>query len=179
VSTTTDFLIYPIAIIGVAGAISDCLRGRIYNWLTFPSMLLGLAYGAFFGGFSGFLGAFFGLIAGLALYGWMFWLRFMGAGDVKLLMALGAFGGLKFVVETALLGIMVGGVMALAMLLFSRRMPSFVKRMKGFFLSVVVKELEFEAPKIDRGYTMPYGPPIAVAAIWVAISSPFHAWGIW
>ena len=156
----------------------DLFRGRIYNWFTFPALISGVAVSFIQFGFSGLGVSLAAVVLGFVLYGWMFWFRIMGGGDIKLLMALGAWGGVKFVAETAILGVALGGVMALILLIFSGRIIDFLKRMYRFFLTLIVKELEFEAPKIDRKFTMPYGIPIAAAAIWIALGDPFYKWGI-
>jgi len=156
----------------------DLFRGRIYNWFTFPALISGVAVSFIQFGFSGLGVSLAAVVLGFVLYGWMFWFRIMGGGDIKLLMALGAWGGVKFVAETAILGVALGGVMALILLIFSGRIIDFLKRMYRFFLTLIVKELEFEAPKIDRKFTMPYGIPIAAAAIWISLGDPFYKWGI-
>jgi prepilin peptidase CpaA len=147
----------------------DLARGRIYNWLTFPVLCAGLVASGIWGGWSVFVGALLAVVAALLLYGWMFLLGHMGAGDVKLLMALAAWGGLKFAVYTAILGVLLGGVMAAVILIVTGRMPDFLRRLYRFLVCLLVKELEFEAPRVDRKLTMPYGVPIAAAAIWVLL----------
>ena len=115
--------------------------------------------------------------AGLFFYGWMFWLRVMGGGDVKLLMALGAWGGLAFTEEVALLGVLLGGGLAVVHAGVQRKMLSFAAKMKRFLLTIFVSELELEMPRVDRKLTMPFGVPIAAAAIWSVLSHPLVAWG--
>ena len=168
------------AVIGISGVaiITDLWRNRIYNWLTLPALLAGLVVSGIHGGWHGLGDGLLGVVAGFALYGWMFWLRVMGAGDVKLLMALGAWGGLHYCLQTAALGIMLGGVMAFLILVATGRAPDFLRRMYRFLLTIFVRELEVEAPKIDHSLKMPFGVSLAVAAIWIALSNPFEALGL-
>ena len=91
-----EFINYVILSVAIIAAMTDLFSGKIYNWLTVPTALGGfLAAGMCFG-WTGIGQAFLGFIAGFVLYGWMFGLRFVGAGDVKLLMALGAWGGFRY-----------------------------------------------------------------------------------
>ncbi|MBC7691384.1 MAG: prepilin peptidase [Methylotenera sp.] len=170
----------PAVIIAVSllAAATDLLRGKIYNWLTVPVMVLGLIVSFQNGGWSAFGYSAASIALGLALYGWMFLIRVMGAGDVKLLMALGAWGGLWFTFDVAALGVLLGGVMAAVLLTFKGRIAAFARQIYQFFLTLFVRELEVQVPKIDRKLTMPYGVPIAAAAIWVALANPFVKWGI-
>jgi prepilin peptidase CpaA len=164
-----------IVAVCVAASVTDLLRGKIYNVMTLPALLFGLGFAAYSGGMSGFLAALGAAALGLVLYGWMYGLRFLGAGDVKLLAALGALGGSwQFVVQTAILGVLFGGVLALVILLAKGKLPGFYARMREFFLGLLVKELEVIPPRIDQRERMPFGIPIAAAAICVRVLG----WGV-
>lgn len=177
ISGGTDLFIASVCVISAIAAISDVAAGKIYNWLTLPALVSGLGAAAYFGGWSGLGDAALGAGFGLILYGWMFWLRVMGGGDVKLLMALGAWGGFAFVQEVAILGVLLGGVLALAWLGLHGRMAAFLRKMRRFLLTLFIKELELELPELDRKLTMPFGLPIAAAAVWSAVSHPLLRWG--
>jgi Flp pilus assembly protein protease CpaA len=80
------------ALIGASlvAALTDLRQGRIPNWLTLPLWALGLARAACLGGAGGFAGA-LGVSALLALPYVALWvLGKGGAGDAKLMAALGA-----------------------------------------------------------------------------------------
>jgi prepilin peptidase CpaA len=166
-----------LALSGIAIA-TDLFKGRIYNWLTVSAMILGLILGFVASGWMGILQALVGIGIGLLLYGWIFWLGFMGAGDVKLLMALGALGGIHYVEEVALLGILCGGVMSVLVLLIRGRLFQFLKKIYYFLLSVFVSQLELQVPKIDRKVTMPFGVAISAAAVWAYFGHPLVRWGL-
>jgi Flp pilus assembly protein protease CpaA len=80
------------ALIGASlvAALTDLRRGRIPNWVTLPLWLLGLARAAGPGGAAGFAGA-LGVSLLLALPYVVLWvLAKGGAGDAKLMAAIGA-----------------------------------------------------------------------------------------
>jgi prepilin peptidase CpaA len=164
--------------ISAVGALTDLVWGKIFNWLTIPALLAGLCASYGLAGWDGLSSALLGALAAFVLYGWMFAMGALGAGDVKFLMALGAWGGFRFVLETALLGIAVGGLMGVLMLVFSGKLPGFLRRMHYFILTVFYRELALEKPKIDHSVTMPFGIPIAIAAAWVALGHPFETLGV-
>ncbi|MCM2322417.1 MAG: A24 family peptidase [Oligoflexia bacterium] len=153
-------------------AILDLLRGRIPNAFTVPFFVLGLGISATFGGGAAVGDGLLGAALGLVLYGWMFWLGFMGGGDVKLLMALGAWGGVRFCAEVAVFAVLLGGALAVPLLLFKGTLLAFFRKLYRFVLSAAIKDLALEVPAIDRRQTMPYGVPLAVAAVWSAHSHP-------
>lgn len=172
------FLAYFIPLISAVAIITDIVMGRIFNWLTVSAFVVGLGLAFYTSGIEGLFFAFLGGLAGLALFGGLFVLHVMGGGDVKFLMALGALGGPKYVLEVAILSVLTGGILAATLLLVKGRLPDFSRRMFRFLMTLFVRELELEAPKVDRNLTMPFGVPIAIAAVWVFFKHPLHSWGV-
>ena len=168
---------FAIPLFSVAAFLTDVAYGRIFNWLTIPAILLGLGFSTFHAGVlgpGGLITALLGVGAGLVLFGWLFALRAIGGGDVKFLMALGAWAGPMFAFEVALLSILLGGVLGIFQLLFKRKLADFWRRMHRFLLSIFVKELVVESPSLDRKLTMPFGVPLAIAAVWTLFARPLH-----
>ena len=108
----------------------------------------------------------------------MFPLGLMGAGDVKLVMALGAWGGLRFVLETSLLSILIGGVIAALILLRKGRLGAFIYKIRVFLASLGVRSWGVQVPSLDRQLKMPFGVPIALAATWIAWGRPLQWLGL-
>ncbi len=95
-------------------AVPDVRRRRIPNIVTAPAIFAGLALHAALGGWSG-LGnsALAGLIAGVIFLA--FWLAGgLGAGDVKLMVAVGCFSGLSPLPLLLISILLAGAVFALA-----------------------------------------------------------------
>jgi Flp pilus assembly protein protease CpaA len=169
---------YVITCSAIFAALTDIIWGKIYNYFTLSLSLAGIITLTTFSGFGGLWHSLLGIAGSLLLYGWMFKLGHMGGGDVKFLMALGAWGGLYYAFEVALLGIFLGGVISILTLLFKGRMTHFWKRTYASLLSIFIKELEFEPIKIDRELTMPFGIPLSIAAVWVLYQNPLRTWGL-
>src|SRR5947209_3673955 len=87
----------------LGAAVFDARYRRIPNWLTLAGVLIGLAMNAYLygvfptkqvqGSWGGLLFAAQGLGFGFAVYVFLYALRAMGAGDVKLMAAVGAMAG--------------------------------------------------------------------------------------
>lgn len=167
--------IFLLATLAIA---SDLAFGKIFNWLTMSMALLAVLYAVVTSGIAGVLPAALGLIAGLVLYGWMFWMGILGGGDVKLLMAFGAWGGIRYTVDVAVLGILLGGVMSAGWIVLKGKAFQFAKKVRRFFLTLFIRELELEHFQFDHSLKMPFGIPIAIAAIWAHFTSPFFHWGL-
>lgn len=118
-----------LALLLIIGVVSDARHRRIPNVLVLATLLAGFLFNALgpqgganglystepgaLGGWLALAGAFTGLLLFLPFY----LLRVLGAGDVKLMAAVGAFAGPAATVNLALFVLLAGGVLALARLL--------------------------------------------------------------
>jgi prepilin peptidase CpaA len=109
-----------LAIFALVVMVTDFRWRRIPNVVTYPAMLIGLALaalerfpGEILGAPAGFIDHLLALVAALALLYPLFSARAMKAGDVKLLMTVGALKGLLFLFWSFVYGALIGGVVAL------------------------------------------------------------------
>ena len=101
-----------LVVAGVAAA-WDLMTYKIPNKLTYTAMVSGLIAQICLLGRSGLWMGPAGLLLGGAIFLFLYLLRTMGAGDVKLMAAIGSFAGPYAVVEIALYSAIAGGVIAL------------------------------------------------------------------
>jgi prepilin peptidase CpaA len=102
----------PVLILVTLAAQADVRTRKIPNLITFPALLLGLATHLVLGGRDGFLASLAGMaVAGAALLpGWL--MRWMGAGDVKLMAAVGAWLAFPHAAIALLASLVAGGAIA-------------------------------------------------------------------
>jgi len=159
----------------------DLTRKKIPNLLSFPFMLAGLIYHLVSGGLEGLWFSAFGLLAGIALLFLPFAIGGVGGGDVKFLGAVGALQGARFVVGAMIIGAVLGGLMALVLLLIKGRLGITLRRLSGIILSplfgkigavtgsAAMLKLEgwFSPPanKEEPKLFLPYAVPLAVGAL--------------
>jgi prepilin peptidase CpaA len=117
-------LTYSVAAVAcaLAGSVFDVKSRRIPNFITFPCILLGLAMHLALGGWMQFLLALAaGLICGAAFL--VFYIAGgMGAGDVKLMTAVGCIAGMPHVGSLLILTAISGGAMAIVLALSHGRL---------------------------------------------------------
>jgi prepilin peptidase CpaA len=100
-------------VLGVIASVCDLRTRRIPNALTFGAAAVAFAFYLSTDGVQGFGMSLAGWCVGFALFAPFFLLGGMGAGDVKLLAAFGAWLGPEQVVWAAAFGGIAGGVLAL------------------------------------------------------------------
>ena len=153
---------------------SDVRRLRIPNWLTFGALGLALGLGAWGGGLPGLLDAAAGAGVALAVLFVPFAMRWMGAGDVKAMMALGALWGQAHLLPTLFWIFLAGGALALAMLAARGELPDLcVRWWRSFWITCATRKLTYFAPA--PGAVAGGGLPFAVA---IGIGAAIHQmWG--
>lgn len=169
----------------LAAAWIDLRRQRIPNWLVLSGVLLALllhtllpAGDGFLSGLPGGLGltgSLEGLVCGLLAFLPLYWLRAMGAGDVKLLAMVGAFLGPLDIGWALLSTLLAGGVLAIVVALYRGVLGSVLHNLRLIYwdalfaiatrsqMNKVVPEAAFVSAA-----RLPYGVAIAAGSIaWV------------
>ena len=108
----TQFII-PILAIAAAASITDVTTRRIPNMLTFGAAAAALLVRGVLFGMPGVIDASAGWLTGFIIVFPLFFVRGLGAGDVKLIAALGAWFGAVDAVWLALYTAVVGGIVGI------------------------------------------------------------------
>ena len=137
---------------------SDISTRRLPNALTFGAALVALALRTAFGGPAAALEGLEGWLLGLGILVVPYALGWTGAGDVKLLATFGAFGGPAFVIWSALLASVIGGLMAVCWLVAERRLSWTVS-----YLLTLARHPAGGAVECKR--RMPFGPALGAGAL--------------
>ena len=162
-----------LAVAAVA-AVTDLRSGKVYNWLTAPALLAGFLLNGLLFGWQGVLFSVEGVgLAAALLIGLSFVGRLMGGGDAKLLLATGALLGPRLLVLAFCFGALVGGVVALGVMICQRRV---VHEVRSLGRSVAVRvwggaPMDVRASASTR---LPYAVPLACGVLLAALAQ----WGV-
>jgi prepilin peptidase CpaA len=163
VNVLTDICLAVLVLI--AGA-SDIRSRRIPNWLTLSGMCTGLTLHASTAGYTGLRLSAAGMLLGFGAYFVLYCLRAMGAGDVKLMAAVGAIVGPAGWISVFIATAIAGGFLAMGLVVFKRRLRETVWNV----LFIASELAQFRAPfkrrsdldvKDVRSLKMPHGVAIA------------------
>jgi prepilin peptidase CpaA len=155
----------------LAAAVFDVLYRRIPNWLTVTGALLGIAMNTLIGPpQAGLVFSLVGLAVAFGIYAALYALRAMGAGDVKLMAAIGALVGWERWFGIFFVTALIGGVMAIILVVARGRLK------KTFFnVSFILSEMKSGRPaylkneeldvKNKKALGLPHGAVIAVSTV--------------
>jgi prepilin peptidase CpaA len=156
-----------VAVAGIASVV-DLRTRRIPNLVTFPSALLAIIYHSALNGPPGAWHGVLGWLSGLALFLPFYLLRGMGAGDVKLLAALGAWLGAGRAVWIAIFGSIAGGVLAVGLALatgYGHRLAGNLWLLLSHWRVTGVRPLDSLTLEQGTGPRLAYAVPIAIGLL--------------
>jgi prepilin peptidase CpaA len=156
-----------VALVALA-CITDVRTRRIPNWLTFGATILALLFHGATAGTSGLATSVGGWMLGAALFFPVFALRGMGAGDVKLLAAVGAWLGPLPVAWVALVTTIAGGAVALVVSLMHGYLRTAVTNLWMLLMHWRISGIQpLPAVTLEggRGPRLAYAVPIAIGTV--------------
>lgn len=144
-------------------AITDARWGKVYNLVTYPSALIGLGLSFYLPPPTPFMSV-AGLLAGLVFFGFLRRISGMGAGDVKLMAALGALKGLPFLLYGTFYILCAATLTGLILIAWQGRMMPVLKWVAQTLVSVV--NPKYSRPSLDHEMTpMPFAPAIFIGSV--------------
>ena len=157
-----------VGILLAAACIWDLRTRRIPNVLTLPAAALALMFHLLTGGWSAAATSAAGWLLGAALFFPMFALRGMGAGDVKLLAAIGAWVGPGQVVWVALATSLAGGLIGMLVALGHGYLKSAASNLWMLLMHwrvMGIRPLPAVTLHGTRGPRLAYAAPIAIGTV--------------
>ncbi len=155
-----------VAIVVLVAAFTDLRSRKIPNWLTLTGICTGLLVNGLVSGWAGLATSAEGLLLGFGAYFVLYALRAMGAGDVKLMAAVGAIVGPSHWILVFIASAAAGGIMALVLMVWKGRVKQTL-----WNTAFIAKELaHFRAPyerhkhldvKDPNALNLPHGVAIA------------------
>ena len=149
---------------------TDLASGKAYDWCTLPAIGVGLILATVLGGVRGgdanLVDSLLGLLLAGGIFAVFFFFGGFSAGDVKIAAAIGALTGLRFALEAVIYSALIGGVMALGLLIWKGQ---FWRGLRDTTRAAVrigraEKHLSDDSP---ARLTIPYGVALGIGTLWV------------
>jgi prepilin peptidase CpaA len=152
----------------LSAALIDIVSRRIPNWLVFPFLAAGVAFGVAEHGLAGLEKSLGGIALAAGSMGILCWLRAMGMGDLKLCAAVGAWIGFSQLGLALVVTAIAGGLMAILASALrgsgARAFDGAAELLFGFCERGIRPNPSFALDN-PRGKKIPYAPAIAIGAI--------------
>ncbi len=163
-----SFAWWPTVIVLGVATFTDLKSRRIPNWLVLPFLVVGIVTSGYLHGWHGIGQSVAGIAVGALIFGSFFLLGGMGAGDVKLCAAIGAWIGPDQLFLALVFTGLAGGVMVLLSSAIRGQMTDLFRETSTLlFASRERRTLNhLAAAQGNRSSgTIPYGPAIAVGTL--------------
>ncbi len=157
-----------LLVLFLVASATDLLWGKIYNGVTLSFLFSGVTYRLFNGGRTDATLAATAVVVAFVLFFPLWRFKALAAGDVKLLMAAGAWSTPKGILELGVLSIVIGAVVGIIVL---------VKQagLRGSLISL--REHAGPAAIKPKSHRMPFGPAVFSAFLLVHIAEHYR-WAI-
>lgn len=161
----------------------DYTQHRVPNWLNLSLIVTGFICQGVFMGWSGVATGFWGLLTGFGLLILPWMMHGMGAGDVKLMAAIGVWLGPLYTFYSFGLGALIGGLAGAVMIVSTGRL-----RMACANLGLILAKCssrqtlftDFGSAKSfgQTSQLLPYGVPLTAGTLMILAAKSFGWWGI-
>jgi prepilin peptidase CpaA len=162
----------------VASAI-DIRKRKIPNWLSVTGIVVGIGVNTVVGGWPGCEGSLLGAGLALGLLLPLVMLRALGAGDWKLMGAVGAFLGWRMMLVVLLFSIFIAGFLAMLVTMQAGKLVATFKNIwaliRGFMTFGLRpnREISLDNPALIK---LPFGVAVAAATIACFLIVQYHVY---
>lgn len=153
-----------LLIILLPAAVYDYRYHKIPNIISLSGWVIAPVLYAFLESLPPVIDSLYGLLFIFVLAFPLYLLRWMGAGDVKLMASVGAIVGFEYAPEIFLSIVITGAVMGVMMLLYNRLLKDSLQRYSAMLGIVIsIKKPVYLAPnEQEQKIVLPYALPIAI-----------------
>ena len=161
-----------LAAVLVAASVTELKAGKIYNWLTYPAILAGLAFGAVRGAveagsaWDGFVNHALGFALAFGVLFLAYLLGGMGGGDVKLMGAVGAFLGWPAALYATFYSFLVGAALGLVLMVWRGQTRSVLRRLGVAIRLLPVPGVRPEEAIPPGSLQVPFGLAACIGSVW-------------
>lgn len=151
-----------------AAIIFDLSWHKIPNKLCLIAIICGLGLNTYYGQYSGLLNAGAGMALAFALLIPAFVTRILGAGDIKLMMGIGALIGPQWLLWSLAYGIVAGSVTSIALIIWQTGFSGIGKTLRRYWDCFYLRHYFKPEPDEAAGQRIPYAPALALGWLWAS-----------
>jgi prepilin peptidase CpaA len=154
----------------------DLKYQRIPNWLCAITLVTGFIVQSYFSGWAGLLSAFIGAGLALLILFPAFALKMLGAGDVKLMVAIGSFLDIKFLLWSIIYAVIAGGLSSLCLALYRLGWQPFKEIVLHYFRCLYLRQFIRASNQQFLKLKVPYAPALLIGWLWACSQNSDVLW---
>jgi prepilin peptidase CpaA len=174
VNLTITLLI--LALVFIVALYFDLRFQRIPNWLCAITLIIGFIVQPYFSGWAGLLNAFLGSGLALLLLFPAFALKMLGAGDVKLMIAIGSFLDIKFLLWSIIYAVIAGALTSICLALYKLGWQPFKEILLHYFRCLYLRQFIRASNQQFLKMKVPYAPALAMGWLWACSQNSDVLW---
>lgn len=172
---TPSMIIIILMLLLIIAIYTDLRWSRIPNWLTFSAIAIGILVQAWMEGLHGISSSLAGLGVGMGLFLLPYACKAIGAGDVKLMAAVGSMLGPSGALSVAALSVLAGGLYALGAMGYQWGIAATGRRLAFATYGAFVTGRSTGVGELQLPFKLRYGLAIAAGTILFLLGlSPFE-----
>ncbi len=161
----------------------DYSQRRVPNWLNLTLIIAGFTLQCYYFGWAGLATGAAGLLTGFGLLIIPWSMQAMGAGDVKLLAAIGVCMGPLLTIYSFGLGALIGGLTAAVMIVSTGRLRLACANLGVILTKCSARQTLFSEFGSVKSFgassqLLPYGVPLTAGTLIILAAKMFGWWGI-
>ena len=150
----------------------DLSTEKIPNWLTFSALFCGFAINTYFAQLNGVLVSFLGFALAFAILFPTFMLKILGAGDIKLMMGIGAFMGPQLLFTSVIYGIIAGTLTSIILVISKTGVQGLYQTFKRYKDCIVLGHYFKPEANEAAGQRVAYAPALGIGWLFACILNP-------
>ncbi|MGS0689168.1 A24 family peptidase [Shewanella sp. 30m-9] len=166
------FQVMASGIFFLTAIVIDLTKQKIPNWLCIITIFCGFVINSYFAHLNGLLISFLGFSLAFIVLFPTFILKVLGAGDIKLMMGIGALMGPTLLMWSIVYGIVAGALTSLLLILWKTGFSGCYKTLKRYWDCFYLRT--YFKPEADEaaGQRVPYAPALAIGWLWACSVNP-------
>jgi prepilin peptidase CpaA len=150
-------------------ATTDILSSKIYNWVTYPAIGVGIILAGLSAGEPTLPNAVLGSVVGFLPLFIVFIIGGLGGGDVKLMAAIGALKGYPFIMYALFYSGLVGGLMAIITMIWRGVFFKSAGNILRTMVTSVVPGFKTVPLNPEDSYPIHFGFAICLGTLWALV----------
>lgn len=150
----------------------DLSTNKIPNWLSIVAIFSGFTINSYFAQLNGLGVSFLGFTLAFVILLPTFIFRILGAGDIKLMMGIGALMGPTLLLWSIVYAVIAGAITSFILIIWRTGLKGVSKTLKRYWDCLYLQT--YFKPENDEaaGHRVPYAPALALGWIWACSLSP-------